>query len=789
MQDILSAFQTRTQDAPAVIKAEPLIELLLSYAFDASLVVSEEGVIVGANSEAYALFGYGPGELVGMDLEALLPERYREEHREKRLKYIQDPTPRVMSRALEVSALRKDGTEFRADVTLRPIHVESSVFVLCSLKDVTQRVQAERALRESARRLSAIFNSTFQFIGLMSPDGILLEANKTALDFAGSRIEDETGRHFWECSWWRWSPEAQNRLQEAIARAATGEFVRYEDIVAGEGGNRVYVDFSIKPMFDDEGHVVMLIPEARDISERKRAEESLAHRDAILQAVGYAAEQFLAGSSLDESVGKVLSRLGAAAGVSRVHIFENAEGSGGVLYPKLRYEWAAPGIVPLRELLQGQVAGYDKDGFGRWAKVLGSGEVIRGETADLPPSEAKMLARAGVRSLVVFPVFVHGKWWGFMGFDECGHDRIWTDAEIEALRIAANTFSAAIQRTLNEIELRASQDRFAKAFHLAPVATVILRLSDTRVIDVNQAFVEATGYSKEEVTRKKFSWRRLLVQPREFDEMIEKAEQVGSSHSIELRFLSKRNEVRDMLASADRIDVDGEPCLLVMFYDITERKRLQREIARLTAHEQRQISYDLHEDLAQQLASTALLSGVQLRKLQEEGSHHAERMARIAGMIGDAVAYSRDLSQRLSPVDFHPEGLTYALRGLAESTSSMLGIPCYFEVGPPVLVQDNDVATHVYRIAQDAIRNAVRNGSPQNIDLGLKARGSEATLQIRIAGVAPTTFLSDDAAYRRMEYRVDLIQGSLIVSEGGPESTRVEVRIPLEKAPPEVDEG
>jgi PAS domain S-box-containing protein len=142
-------------------------------------------------------------------------------------------------------------------------------------QDITERKQAEEALRESERRFRAIFDSMFQFIGLMKPDGTLLEANQTALEFGGFQMVDIAGRPFWETPWWRISRQTQETLRAAIAKAAAGEFIRYEVDVVGAGDRVVTIDFSIKPVKDESGEVVLLIPEGRDISDKKLAEKAL----------------------------------------------------------------------------------------------------------------------------------------------------------------------------------------------------------------------------------------------------------------------------------------------------------------------------------------------------------------------------------------------------------------------------------------------------------------------------------------------------------------------------------
>jgi PAS domain S-box-containing protein len=149
--------------------------------------------------------------------------------------------------------------------------------------------QSNRALLESERRFRALFNQTFQFLGLLAPDGTLLEVNDTALRFGGLSREDVVGRFFWEAPWWRLSEEVRSRLRQAIARAAQGEFVRYEVGVVGADGRVVTIDFSINPVRDESGNVALLIPEGRDISERIKAERE---REELLHRVELSEERF-----------------------------------------------------------------------------------------------------------------------------------------------------------------------------------------------------------------------------------------------------------------------------------------------------------------------------------------------------------------------------------------------------------------------------------------------------------------------------------------------------------------
>ena len=148
---------------------------------------------------------------------------------------------------------------------------------------VIERGRNQVGLRESERRFRAIFNQSYQFIGLMEPDGTLIEANQTALQFAGLTLADVVGQPFWETYWWQISLATQEQLKAAIRAAAQGALVHYDVEVQGAGGRVITIDFSIKPIRNLSGEVVLLIPEGRDISDLRTTLRRLQRTEARLE--------------------------------------------------------------------------------------------------------------------------------------------------------------------------------------------------------------------------------------------------------------------------------------------------------------------------------------------------------------------------------------------------------------------------------------------------------------------------------------------------------------------------
>jgi len=162
------------------------------------------------------------------------------------------------------------------------------------LLDITAQRAASLALRERERRFRAIFDHTFEFIGLLDTDGRMIEANETALGFMGVGEEQVRGKHFWDTPWWTHSPADQERLKASVVSAAAGAFLRFETTHVGPDGTVMHVDFSLRPIYDEEGAVIYLLPEGRDITHLKDTERALLAAKREAEAANRSKTNFLA---------------------------------------------------------------------------------------------------------------------------------------------------------------------------------------------------------------------------------------------------------------------------------------------------------------------------------------------------------------------------------------------------------------------------------------------------------------------------------------------------------------
>ncbi len=221
------------------------------------------------------LTGYEAEEMI-QNAEVPYGEIIHPEDREYLWEEIQGAVEREAPFKIEYRIITSSGEEKWVWEQGRAVEAENGVEILEGIiMDITEYKENEIELRESKRLFNAIFEDQNSFIGLLNPEGNLLKANETSMDFIGSSIRDLRDLPFWKTPWWTHSEELQQRLKRGIERASKGEVVRFEVTHCGEGGDMVAVDFSLRPVYDEEDEVVGLIAEGRNIDGLKEIEEEL----------------------------------------------------------------------------------------------------------------------------------------------------------------------------------------------------------------------------------------------------------------------------------------------------------------------------------------------------------------------------------------------------------------------------------------------------------------------------------------------------------------------------------
>jgi signal transduction histidine kinase len=213
--------------------------------------------------------------------------------------------------------------------------------------------------------------------------------------------------------------------------------------------------------------------------------------------------------------------------------------------------------------------------------------------------------------------------------------------------------------------------------------------------------------------------------------------------------------------------------------EVIERQRLDREIAQVADRERRRLGQDLHDSLGQHLTGTALAAQVLKDKLVTKSLPEATEAEKLVCYVEEGIDLTRNLARGFFSPELEAEGLSVALEGLAENISERFSVNCFFYGDESIPVRDSEVATQLYRIAQEAATNAAKHAAADNINIRVTVDGSELTLAITDNGVGIPDKLSNSKGLglRLMRHGAALIGATLSVGRNGRTGTVATCRL------------
>jgi PAS domain S-box-containing protein len=248
--------------------SDEVLGAVISLMPDAAVIVDADGTIVAVNEHAESLFGYGAGGMIGLSIEALVPERSRQRHRGHRSGYLAAPQRRPMGAELNLTGRRQDGSEIPVDISLAPLSSGGRQLVMAAIRDITERRAAWAALAQ----LAAIISSSLDAILAMTLAGEITTWNPGAVALFGHEPEEIVGQHISVLV----PDESSLALEEMLGAASEGRHLQATDTSwRRNDGKIVDVAVSISPLNDERGNVDGYSAVVRDISDRKRAEQEL----------------------------------------------------------------------------------------------------------------------------------------------------------------------------------------------------------------------------------------------------------------------------------------------------------------------------------------------------------------------------------------------------------------------------------------------------------------------------------------------------------------------------------
>ena len=453
------------------------------------------------------------------------------------------------------------------------------------ISDLTEQKLAQQALKKREHSFQAIFNSTYQFMGVLNPEGILLEANQAALDFGGLTPDDVLNRPFWEAKWWTISEATQEQLRKAIARAAAGEFVRYEVDVLGAGDRVATIDFSLKPVRDETGRVIQLIPEGREVSELKRAREELLQSNLVLEQ--RVAERTQSLTQFSERL-QELHRLAISKHENLKDLLTDYLQAGcqmlnlstGMVSEIDDYLYKIVAVeTPLDLKLSYEVNCQDTS----CTEVVNPLATITfNRLADIESRKNHPLYLSlKSESFIGTPIFVDGNFYGTLNFsDTTPRDSGFTTEEIKIVELMARDIGNSITSIRAKEAFKTSELRFRSTFEQAAVGIAHVSLQG-EWIQVNQRLCEILGYESRVLLKTTF---QAITHPEDLNADLQYIEQMLaeeiSTYSTEKRYLkSDRSLVWTNLTVSLVKDNLGQPSYLIsVIEDISQRKKIELDL-------------------------------------------------------------------------------------------------------------------------------------------------------------------------------------------------------------------
>jgi PAS domain S-box-containing protein len=359
------------------------------------------------------------------------------------------------------------------------------------------------------------------------------------------------------------------------------------------------------------------------------------------------------------------------------------------------------------------------------------------------------------------------------------------DVRVSPVRRGARIVGVTLNATDTTEQIRAQRAIATQARMIESMLEGVAVVNETGVIEItNPAFDTLFGYRRGELIGREMSV--LAGWPSEQgDPWRPQRAAAHAAASIALEFDGRRRDGSHFSAAGvlSRFEVAGSNHSLVVLQDVSERKQLERAILQAVNREQYRIGNDLHDGLGQELTGIALMLRGLAGRLMSEHPPILPEIEDITRLVSNAIESTRALARGLSPVNLERGGLQDALEGLAMHASELYGVPILFTHRmQPARTLNPELANHLYRIAQEAVRNAVRHGKARSIRLHLHAARANVRLTITDDGVGLPADAVDapGMGLKIMRYRARILGGEVSFEAAEPQGTRVTCQCPIE---------
>ncbi len=369
--------------------------------------------------------------------------------------------------------------------------------------------------------------------------------------------------------------------------------------------------------------------------------------------------------------------------------------------------------------------------------------------------------------------------------DEIGQLAGYFNRFMDKLDVSRRKLESEIRmRKKNEQALRLSDEMFSKAFRSNPAGMFIAVLSDSRIINANDSFLNITGYNLMDLLGREILTLDFFTPRQEGRWLFTEIRERRPVKNKEIVFWNRAKERRQGIISAERVMVWGEACLLAAMEDITDARRLEQEILKIGLRERQNIAISLHDDLCPQLIGIEVMVKMLHQHLDNAPARNTlageiGRTKKIRAVVQDAIHKTRTLSRGLEPVNLADRGFDVSLASLADYVREVFSIACFldWQLDQPPFTDDTE-ATHAYYIVHEAVHNAAKHAQATRIDMVLTRDSENIRMEIFDNGNGfDFSTKTRGMGIRIMTWRAARIRATLAFEPMSPGGTRVTLKI------------
>ncbi len=472
-----------------------------------------------------------------------------------------------------------------------------------------------------------------------------------------------------------------------------------------------------------------------------QVDELLRQRDQLLNAIAQFAFKLLEAPDWRTEINELLKLLGETTSASHAYLFENHI-DGQQLVTSQKYEWTGPGQKVEVDNPDFQKIPVMEEGMLDWYSVVSTGKPFYNSTKVFDSEWQEIESRQEIKTLLDVPIFVNGKWWGVIGFDDCERELPWSQAEVHALQAAAGMLGAAIKRQQTDAALRDSENKFHTAFHHTFVPMAIGHNISRAILDVNEAFCSELDYQREDVIGHSASELNIWGSLQEHDEHQQILNTQGYTREFKAKFRKRSGETGVALVSTAPIMVNGESCVLYTSFNITKIEELLGEL-QAKNNELESFTYTVSHDLKAPLITIGGFVGYlekdittgNIAKARQDSKRVLEAVLKMQRLLNELLELSRIGRFVNKPETANMSDIANEAIRLTQGQLTEHNIDVTVDENLPSVEVDR---TRLVEVIQNLVENGSKfmgNQSHPEIRIGVRKQNEEQIFFVRDNGI------------------------------------------------------